>query len=190
MVINGQFEAFWQIDRVHVERDIVDILARRKTEASQPEGAHDRPHACSFLPALEDLEKPNGLTVCIDCCRRPEHGLERSKRRPVKGLENVGAVGWDEDRIDVVIFKSLTHIIVQMGRITVHDKERLLERHGEIFPPSFNVRDEDVVDPSEKDGLVDVTRFRMLDHDLPRCPPLGDQTLSDCRLLDDDKRLC
>ena len=77
-----------------------------------------------------------------------------------------------------------------MGRTAVHDNERLLERHGDIFPPPFNVMDEDVVDPSEKDGLVDVTGFRMLNHDLPRCPALGDQTLSDCRLLDDDKRLC
>ena len=61
----------------------------------------------------------------------------------------------------------------------------MLERHGKFFPPSFNVMDEDVVDPSEKDGLVDVTGFRMLDHDLPRCPALGEQTLSDCHLLDD-----
>ena len=74
LVRNLQFEAFWQIDRVHVERDIV-VLARRKTEASQPEGAHDRPPACSVLQALDDLEKTNGLTVCIDCCRRPERGL-------------------------------------------------------------------------------------------------------------------
>ena len=78
MVGNGQFEAFWQIDRVHVERDIVDVIARRKTEASKPEGAHDRQHACSFLQALEDLEKTNGLTVCIDCCADRNEALKEA----------------------------------------------------------------------------------------------------------------
>ena len=89
LVCHGQFEALWQIDRIDVESDKVDILTRRKTEASHPERANDRLHACGFLPTLEDLEKTNRLSICIDCCRRPEHVLERTKWRPVKGLKYV-----------------------------------------------------------------------------------------------------
>ena len=100
------------------------------------------------------------------------------------------AVGWNEDGKDVVFFKNPSHFIVQMGRTVVHDKIRLLERHSKIFPPSLNVRDKDEVDPSEKDVLVAVTGFGVLDNCIPRCPPFSDQTVSDGHLLDDNERLC
>ena len=79
MVGDRQFEAFWKVDRVDVESDKDDVLTGRKTEAGQSKGAYDRLHTCSSLPALQDLEKRDRLTVCVDCRGRPEHDLERSE---------------------------------------------------------------------------------------------------------------
>ena len=69
------------------------------------------------------------------------------------------AVGWNADMKDVVFFKNPSHFIVQMGRTVVHDQVRLLERHGNIFPPPLDVRDKNEVDPSEIDMFVEVTGF-------------------------------